>query len=243
MKSFRMTVLLCVISAACLAQKKPHILVITGGHGFKQVPFYNMFDSLGNFSYDKLEQPKANALIASQAVDQYDALIFYDMWDTITPVQKQAYIRLLQKGKAMVFLHHSLVSYQGWDEFQRIIGGKYYTKTTFVNGDSLLSTYEHDVVIPVKIEDHRHPVTRGLADFEMTDEVYGRFGTQSTIRPLLSTTHPGSSRTIAWINPYGRSEVLFIQLGHGPEAFGNPDYRRLLRQGIEWSVTRHGKKP
>lgn len=229
-----------MMSVACFAQKKIHILVITGGHGFKQEPFYHMFDSLSNdISYDKLEQPAANELISSAGVDKYDALVFYDMYNSITPSQKQAYIQLLKKGKAMIFLHHSLVSYQDWEDFQKIIGGKYYEKATLVNGDTIKSSYEHDVLIPVKIENRKHPVTKGLKDFEIHDEVYGHFGTQPNIIPLLSTTHPGSSPNIAWINPYLGSDVLFIQLGHGPEAFGNPNYRRLLLQGIEWSVSKH----
>ena len=243
MKSSIITFALCVICVACFGQKKLHILIVTGGHGFREVPFYQMFDSLGNISYDKLVQPKANELIASPVVDKYDALVFYDMYDSITPLQKQAYVELLQKGKAMIFLHHSLVSYQGWDEFQTIVGGKYYEKATVVKGDTMKSSYQHDVVIPVKIEDRQHPVNKGLKDFEIYDEVYGHFGIQPTIRPLLSTSHPGSSRYIAWINPYGQSDVLFIQLGHGPEAFANPNYRKLLRQGIEWSVMRHRKRP
>lgn len=224
-----------------LAPRKPRLLIITGGHGFKKVQFYNMLDSLGDFSYDKIEQPKANELIASPGVDKYDALVFYDLADSITAPQKEAYLELLKKGKAMIFLHHAMVSYQNWDKFQEIIGGKYYAKAVVVNGDTLRSTYQHGVIIPVKIENRKHPVTRGLSDFEIYDEVYGNFGTQPTIRPLLSTTHPQSSKYIAWTNPFGASEVLFIQLGHGPEAFANPNYRKLLQQGIEWSIRKHAR--
>nr|WP_121271867.1 ThuA domain-containing protein [Pedobacter schmidteae] len=241
MKSLATTCLLFLLTITCFAQQKAHILIVTGGHGFKQVPFYHMFDSLNRITYDKIQQPQGNELIASPKVDQYDALVFYDMYDTITEQQKQAYIKLLNKGKAMIFLHHSLVSYQNWDEFQRILGGKYYAEATVLSGDTLKSTYQHDVVIPVKIENTKHPVTRGINDFEIYDEVYGGFGVQPSIKPLLSTTHPGSSRYISWTNPYGKSEVLFIQLGHGPEAFANPNYRKLLQQGIEWSVKRHKK--
>lgn len=240
MKTARLILLLCLFNALAFAQQKTKLLIVTGGHGFKQAPFYQMFDDL-NFSYDKLEQPKANELIATGGADGYDAIVFYDMYNSITEKQKQAYLQLLQKGKAMVFLHHSLVSYQDWDEFQRIIGGKYYEKATVVNGDTLKSTYQHDVTIPVKIENKRHPVTKGLKDFEIFDEVYGKFGIQPGIKPLLSTTHPGSSRYIAWTNHYGHTDVLFIQLGHGPEAFGNPNFRKLLQQGINWSVQQHKK--
>ncbi|MDR6786245.1 type 1 glutamine amidotransferase [Pedobacter africanus] len=240
MKTIRLILLFWLFSITAFAQKKTHLLIVTGGHGFKQAPFYQMFDDL-NFSYDKLEQPKANELIASEGVARYDALVFYDMYNSITEQQKQAYLRLLQKGKAMIFLHHALVSYQDWDEFQHIIGGKYYEKATVVNGDTLQSTYQHDVTIPVKIENKRHPVTRGINDFEIFDEVYGKFGTQPGIKPLLSTSHPGSSRYIAWTNHYGNTDVLFIQPGHGPEAFANPNFRKLLQQGINWSVKQHKK--
>lgn len=239
MKSILFTVLLSTFQLMVFAQQKHRLLVVTGGHGFEKVPFYNMMDSLGSFTYDKIVQPQANELIASGEVDKYDALVFYDMNDSITTSQKDAYLLALQKGKAMIFLHHALVSYQNWDTFQQIIGGKYYAKPTLVSGHTWESSYQHDVVIPVKIENREHPVTKGLSDFEIYDEVYGNFGTQPTIRPLLSTSHPKSSKYIAWTNPFGRSEVLFIQLGHGPEAFGNPNYRKLLRQGIEWSILRH----
>lgn len=242
MRAIRIVILLCMMSAVSFAQKKIHVLVVTGGHGFKQEPFYQMFDSLAKgISYDKMEQPAANELIASPAVDKYDALVFYDMYNSITPSQKEAYKQLLKKGKAMIFLHHALVSYQDWEGFQEIIGGKYYEQATLVKGDTIKSSYQHDVIIPVKIENTKHPVTKGLKDFEIYDEVYGNFGTQPNIKPLLSTTHPGSSPYIAWINPYLNTDVLFIQLGHGPEAYGNPNFRKLLKQGIEWSVLRHTK--
>lgn len=239
--SFLIALVMSLAHLMAYGQPNSHLLVVTGGHGFDEVPFFNMMDSLGNFTYEHVVQPKANELIASSAVNKYDALVFYDMNDSITTSQKKAYLSLLQKGKAMVFLHHSLVSYQHWDEFRRIIGGKYYEKATQVEGRWVKSTYQHDVSIAVKIENPAHPLTKGLSDFEIFDEVYGNFLTEPTARPLLSTKHPGSSKYIAWTNPFGRSEVLFIQLGHGSQAFQNPSYRKLLRQGIEWSIKTHSQ--
>jgi len=108
-----------------------------------------------------------------------------------------------------------------------------------VNGDTLRANYEHDVIIPVKVEDKQHPVTWGLNDFEILDEVYGGSEILPTIKPLLSTTQPKSMRYVAWINHYGKSDVLYIQLGHGPSAFSNQNYRRLIQQAIEWSAAHH----
>jgi type 1 glutamine amidotransferase len=223
-------------------QKKIKVLIISGGHGFKHEPFYEVFNSIPSITYDTLVQPQANAFIASREVNRYDVLVFYDMvLDSISLAQQQAYISLLKKGASMIFLHHSLVSYQNWPEFIKIVGGQYHTHPVVVNGDTLKTSYEHDVAIPVKVEDKKHPVTKGIPDFEIIDEVYGGVEILPQVKPLLSTTHPKSMRYLAWINHYGNSDVIYIQLGHGPSGYSNPNFRKLVQQAIEWSAKRSKK--
>ena len=222
-------------------QKKIKVLVVTGGHGFDHKSFYNVFDSIPSITYDTLVQPQANALIASPEINRYDVLVFYDLFDLISPAQQEAYIGLLKKGVSMIFLHHALVSYQNWPEFIKIVGGQYHTSPVLVNGDTLKANYEHDVNIPVKVEDKKHPVTRGISDFEIVDEVYGDVEILPRVKPLLSTTHPKSMRYLAWINHYGNSDVIYIQLGHGPSGYFNPNFRKLLQQAIEWSAKQSKK--
>ncbi len=219
--------------------QKIKVLVITGGHGFAHGPFYDVFNAQKNITYDTLVQPRANALIASSEVTSYDVLVFYDMVDSIQPTVQQAYINLLKKGKAMIFLHHSLVSYQDWPEFVRIVGGQYHTHPVVVRGDTLKANYEHDVTLPVHVSDTRHPVTRGIRDFQIVDERYGDSEILVSVKPLLTTTHPKSMRSLAWIHHYGNSDVIYIQLGHGPSAFANANYRKLIQQAIAWSAGHH----
>jgi len=222
-----------------VAAQKIKVLVITGGHGFAHGPFYDVFNVQQDISYDTLVQPRANALIASPEVNKYDVLVFYDMVDSIAPNVQQAYINLLKKGKAMIFLHHSLVSYQNWPEFVRIVGGQYHTHPVVVRGDTLKANYGHDVTIPVTVSDKLHPVTRGIPDFQIVDERYGGVEILVSVKPLLSTKHPKSMRDLAWIHHYGNSDVIYIQLGHGPSAFANPNYRKLIQQAIAWSAGHH----
>lgn len=238
--------MLLVLTAGCThfslaQQQKIRVLVISGGHGFKHEPFYDVFNSIPSITYDTLVQPKANALIASPEVNKYDVLVFYDMFDSIAPAQQEAYVSLLNKGTSMIFLHHSLVSYQNWPEFIHIVGGQYHTQPVVVNGDTLKTSYEHDVNIPVKVENKKHPVTRGISDFDIVDEVYSGVEILPQVKPLLSTTHPKSMRYLAWINHYGNSDVLYIQLGHGPSGYSNPNYRKLIQQAIEWSAKQSRK--
>jgi type 1 glutamine amidotransferase len=217
-------------------QKKIRVLIVTGGHGFKHKPFYDVFNAIPSITYDSVVQPKANALIASPEVNNFDVLVFYDLVDSISVAQQEAYIRLLKKGSSMIFLHHSLVSYQNWPEFLQIVGGQYHTRPVMVNGDTLKANYDHDVSIPVKVDDKKHPVTHGIDDFEVVDEVYSDVEILPRVKPLLSTTHPKSMHYLAWVNHYRNSDVICIQLGHGPSCYVNPNFRRLIQQAIEWSA-------
>jgi len=240
------TFILILILTVCVQfsfaqQQKIKVLIVSGGHGFKHEPFYNVFDSIPFITYDTLVQPQANMLIASPEVKKYDVLVFYDMVDSITPAQQEAYISLLKKGTSMIFLHHSLVSYQNWPEFIKILGGQYHTHPVVVNGDTLNTSYEHDVNIPVKVENRKHPVTHGISDFDIVDEVYGGVEILPQVKPLLSTSHPKSMHYLAWINHYGNSDVVYIQLGHGPSGYSNPNYRKLVQQAIEWSAKQSKK--
>ena len=67
------------------------------------------------------------------------------------------------------------------------------------------------------------------------DEVYGNFTVLPTVHPLLSTTHPESSELIGWVNPYGNSRIVYIQLGHDKQAWQDANFMRLVKQAINWA--------
>jgi type 1 glutamine amidotransferase len=164
--------------------------------------------------------------------------VLYDMPKTITEQQKQNFLALFDKGTGLVVLHHALVSYQHWPEYEQIIGGRYPEADGKSGVVTLEVGYEHDVEIPVVIVAKDHPVTAGLNDFTIHDEIYWGFRVQPDVAVLLTTTHLKSGKPLAWARNQGKSRVVFIQLGHGPEAFVNPNYRQLLAQSIRWTAKR-----
>lgn len=211
------------------------ILVVTGGHKFDQESFFAMFDSMAGIQYDEAVQPRANEMIASGATDQYDVLVFYDMFQEINSEQKQAFVELLNQGKPMLFFHHSLVSYQNWPEFEKIIGGRYFDEKRFkAKPVSGFSTYQHDTDIPVRILSENHPATKGLTNFVLFDEVYGNTKVLPGVIPLIGTSHPKSTPVIGWENHFGKSTIIYIQPGHGKSCFENENYRQLMEQSIKY---------
>ena len=213
------------------AQRK--ILIVTGGHGFEKSAFYELFDSFEHLEYDTVTQPRGNEMINSSTINNYDALVFYDMFQEITADQKAAYLDVLEKGKGMVFLHHSLVSYQDWPAFQQIVGGKYLLKKEVNNPKS---TYKHDVDIDVHVVDSTHPITKGMKDFTVFDEVYGSFLVNDSVHPLLTTNHPESTKEIGWYHTYKQSRIVYLQSGHDHHAYENGNFRELVNNAITWVI-------
>ena len=222
---------LFLLFSAC--SNKTNILIITGGHDFENGPFFNMFKNMPDISYTNMAQPEANEIYGSPEIKKYDVLVFYDMVQEISDTQKQALTALLKKGKGMVFLHHSLASYQTWEEFENIIGGRYILKLE-TTPDSLLSDYKHDVNVRINIKNTKHSVTKGIKSFDIYDEVYSHYKVEPDVQILLTTDHPESDKIIGWAHQYKNSKIVYIQPGHGHQAFENDNYRQLVYQAITW---------
>lgn len=129
-----------------------------------------------------------------------------------------------------------MLSYRQWVQFPDIIGGRYYNKSPFITqqGDTLQSVYQHDVRYRVNIVDAGHPITLGMEDFEILDEVYNHYHVKDDVEVLLTIDHPLSGHELGWINAFGNSQVVFLINGHGETAWENPDFRQLLHNSIQW---------
>jgi len=88
----------------------------------------------------------------------------------------------------------------------------------------------------VKVLDPKHPVTKGLRDFEVLDETYSGYYVDPEAKPLLTTTEPSSTPVIGWTKKYGKARVVTLQSGHDAHTFGNASFRKLLKQAIFWAV-------
>lgn len=224
------------LSALNPPAKQIRILVVTGGHGYKVEQFNQMLQSLGeNISYEVAEFPAAFDMFLPENRAKYDVLVFYHMWQTITESQAKNVAGCISEGKPVVALHHSICAFDDWPEYFNIIGGKYFHKPTVVRGKEYAAcSYIHDLHFNVKIVDKKNPVTRGISDFEIFDETYKGYYIEDGVTPLLTTNEPSSNQLIGWTKKYGKSTVVTLQSGHDVPTFENPNFRKLLKQSIEY---------
>ena len=150
-----------------------------------------MFDALGDVQYTKAPLPQSAGLLKPGLEKDYDVMVRYDMVAKFSPEQEKALVDLLHRGIGLVALHHNLGAHPQWDEYTKIIGGKY-CFGVYQEGDKKFgpSTYEHDQDIKVAVADREHPITRGLADFAIHDEVYNHCYVAPDVHVLLPQIIP-----------------------------------------------------
>jgi type 1 glutamine amidotransferase len=223
-----------VVSAVAADAPKLKVLVVTGGHGFQREPFFQVFKQNSEIIFAEAKHTENANVYDRGDLLSHDVVVLYDMPKTITDAQKEKFLALFKKGVGVVVLHHALVSYQHWPEYERIIGGRYPEEDGKSGAVTDQVGWQHDVDVPVVIVAKDHPITKGLKDFVIHDEIYWGFRVGSDVTPLLTTTHPKSGKPLMWTRTEGKSRLVYLQLGHGPSAFKDPNFRELVARSIRW---------
>jgi len=180
--------------------------------------------------------------------------------------QRQVIHDLIADGVGFVFLHHAVASWPAWEEYAHLVGGRFhYAPGTLAGVQYPDSGYVFDVSHTVEVLEPSHPVCAGLGDaFTLTDELYCFPVLTEEVVPLMRTTfdtadtraffsadlairghrnenegwvHPPGSDLVAWAKSAGRSPVVYLQFGDGPETYADPHFRRALSNAITWVAT------
>jgi type 1 glutamine amidotransferase len=205
-------------------------LLITGGHDH-ETSFYTLFE--GDHDLARVQVANSGPAFQNDLRGKYDVVIMYDFTRDLDEKGKKNLRDFVESGKGVVVLHHALLNYQKWDWwYQDTVGGSYRLQK---EGDRLSSTVKNDQSISATPA-AQHPVTAGIAPFQIVDETYKRMWMSPSIQPLLTTDNPFSDPVLAWIGPNPKARVVAIQLGHGHTAHGNPSYRALVHNAILWAA-------
>ena len=222
--------LLLTALAADVQASPVRALVVTGGHDY-DTSFYTLFEGYDDLVWD---HAISNERAFSRDIrEEYDVLVLYDMTSELSDEGRRNLQAFVESGKGVVVLHHAILDYDDWPWwYQTVVGGRYVAEA----GPGLpASSYRHDETMTIRpVGDH--PVTEGLEAAEIIDETYKDVWISPDVTPLLVTDNPTSDRTIAWVSPYEKSRVVYLQPGHGTPAHRNPAYRKLVHNAIIWTA-------
>ncbi len=213
------------------ADKKNKVLVLTGGHGFNAAKFFKMFSDNPEITFTADKQIKAAEGYDRPDLYSFDVVVLYDAPTNITEIEKKRFLKLFDKGIGVVVLHHAYLAYPLWSEFGRIAGGRYIYWNEEVTNGVTESTYKSKVPIPVTVVT-KHPVTAGMKDFVLTNELYLNMNMAGNSKPLLKS----GDEWLAWYRTEKNSRIVGTILGH--DCYDDPNFRQFVAQSIRWAAKR-----
>ena len=164
----------------------------------------------------------------------------------------------LEAGQGMVFLHHALAGWPAWAGWAEVLGGRYHYAPGELRGVAWPDSGFRYTEYTARVVAEEHPVCAGVPDFRLTDELYCCPVFEDEVVPLLRADaapgtfretfyevlgvprqgppwqHPATTDLIGWAKSAGRSPIVYLQPGDGPQTFADPNYRRLIGNALAW---------
>ncbi len=244
MRSLKVMALVAMIALVfCLGAQpaaKPtpiKVLLITGddvsAHPWREMSetTREILVNSGKFDVKISEDPLI--LESATALKNYDAIVFTIYSAKLTELPGQAQENLLnyvKEGKGFFVQHLASASFPKWEEFGKLCGRKW------VMG---ASGHGPRAVFQANIVDKQHPITAGLADFEVDDELYAKLQGDAKIQVLVTADSDWSKKTepLVFVQNYGKGRVVHNAFGHDRKALMTPNVQKIIARGTEWAAT------
>ena len=156
-----------------------------------------------------------------QAWREHDCIVNYTTLVEPAPAQAGALLAAVHLGTGLVALHGGTITFRNVPGYARVLGGQ-------------TRAYVSYQPFPVHIVRGAgpHPITAGLADFQIEDELYIVEGDPTRWRILAHA----EGRPVLYTTSWGRGRVVVNTLGHDSAALNNPNFQTLLTRSIEWAA-------
>jgi len=222
---------LCVVSAEEAPKAKIRLFMLQGGgHDWKN-HFPILAEILKKTGDFEITMSQDMDELKAENIKKYDVVLFYGSGLNFkTPEQEKGFCDFVRSGGAFAGIHSATDSFKKSEAYWELIGGRFagHGGGTFT----------------VRILDKDHPITKGLEDFEITDEAYRhRYHEKAKRHDLVRIDRGKEQQSMAWVRDYGKGRVFYTSLGHGRQAWTNPHFQRLAVRGIYWAVKRQPKDP
>ena len=173
------------------------------------------------------------AFYGSPLLRHYDATVLHfknyeerlplgrECWDGVTDH--------VAAGNGLVLVHFGCGAFQDWDGFVNLAGRVW---------NPALRAHDPHGAFTVRIADEEHPVTRGMTDFEITDELYTCLDGDAPITVLCDAVSVVDNETypMAFIVENTGGRVFHSVLGHDVVALQAPGARQLHRRATAWAA-------
>ena len=162
-------------------------------------------------------------------LEKADVLVMYAAEaGTVGPDQRERLDSYLKRGGGIVAIHDAVCGKDPqW--FKTVIGG------AWEHGKSKW----HEGTVGLYVQDAAHPITRGLSNFFMDDEIYWDLHLMPEAKVIGSGFRSFNEITPQmWVYEKDNYRAFVSIPGHKHASFSLPHYRAILLRGIAWAGKR-----
>ncbi|MDR3181739.1 MAG: ThuA domain-containing protein [Planctomycetaceae bacterium] len=231
---------LCVFlsfSAVLAGQEKPkklRVLFITGEdhpahHWWKIGPVLR--ETLKDKASVDCRIAEDLEFLATDVINDYDVILFY--FKNYSPLKRNDKAKdnlkaFVENGGGLGLIHFSCGAFEDWREFEQFSGRIWDPKKR-----------AHDPYgnFTVRYINREHPITKGLADFETTDELYTCLkDSPLPIEVLAEATSKVDKQPypMVFVLNKGKGRIFHTALGHDIKAVSSDGFRELISRASLW---------
>lgn len=133
----------------------------------------------------------------------------------------------IDRGIGILALHNALSSMRDYPLWRSLLGGEW------VPG---LSMHPDIALTAISIDAESHPITAGIASFELIDERYSWLDLDSGIAGLAEHEFDGRTHPLLWARNFASTRVVVDALGHDARSFEAEAHREIVRRSVNWLI-------
>lgn len=146
----------------------------------------------------------------------------------ISKESQRAIEKYVSKGGPLILMHAALwYNWEDWPKYNReLVGGGSTSHETF-------QVFKNLVVNTI------HPITNGVSSqFDFKDELYRHVPDPNSlgldVLVIGESLETGKVYPVVFTIHHHKSKIVGITLGHDEHSHLSPDYKRILRNSVEW---------
>ena len=139
------------------------------------------------------------------------------------------YVEFVRNGGGHVVYHAGSSSFYEWDDYHAICCATWKVGET---GHGENHEFE------VRISDPDHPITQGLENFKIFDELWFRPFVHPDAKVLAESfcESTGNWEPTALVSQFGKGRCYCLLLGHNDKFIENESFQTLLTNGVDWAA-------
>ena len=159
----------------------------------------------------------------AETLAHYDAVLLHASHAEVKPEQFAALLSFVESGRGFLPIHTASACFGNEPRFAALVGGRFKEQKAGTLKTTTL--------------DQAHPIMQGVGDYETWEQTFVHDQANATGRKVLAERVEGETKEPwTWVREQGKGRVFYTASGHDEKTWKNPEFQKLLRNAIVWSV-------